>query len=192
MLLKKLPISELNPAPYNPRVELKPGSPVWKKLQRSLDEFDLVQPIVWNQRTGHVVSGHQRLALLKHRGDEEVDCVIVDLPLAKEKALNVTLNNAAVASDWDADKLIELVAELQDLPDFDATLTGFDAQQLHDLILAPDPEVDQEESSQQASSDKIQATLEVEPTDWEGVQTQLDSLLATFPQVRLHVRGTPS
>lgn len=190
MLIRKLPIQELNPAPYNPRIPLKPGDTAWKKLERSLTEFELVQPIVWNQRTGHVVSGHQRLAVLKHHGHMEIDCVVVDLSLEKEKALNVTLNNSSVGSDWDADKLVDLVAELQDLPDFDATLTGFDAQQLQDLILAPCPagEDPQPEDSRHGE-DKMQATLEISPADWDEIQPHLDDILAEFPETRLHVRG---
>ncbi|SFH85326.1 ParB N-terminal domain-containing protein [Planctomicrobium piriforme] len=190
MLLKTLPVTSLNPAPYNPRISLKPGDAAWKKLERSLAEFQLVQPIVWNERTGHVVSGHQRLAILKHHGETEVDCVVVDLPLEREQALNITLNNSEVGSDWDPDRLIDLVAELQELPEFDATLTGFDAQQLHDLLLAP---VDQNEEEDAANADEtnglLQVTLEVPPDVWPEVQQELDSLLTRYPDLRLHIRN---
>lgn len=188
MLIRKVSLQDLNAAPYNPRIPLKPGDARWKKLERSLAEFSLVQPIVWNERTGHVVSGHQRLAVLRHRGETEVDCVIVDLPLNQEKALNVTLNNASVGSDWDADKLVDLVEELQNLPDFDATLTGFDAQQLQDLVLTPvafDPSAP---ASGAGESDRVQVALEVAADDWDDVQTHLDDLLAEFPDTRLHLR----
>jgi len=188
MLIQKRPITDLNPAAYNPRIALRPGDARWKKLERSLAEFSLVQPIVWNQRTGNVVSGHQRLEVLKHQGATEIECVIVDLPLEKEKALNITLNNASVGSDWDADKLVDVVAELQDLPDFDATLTGFDAQQLQDLILAPDP-FTQEPPEEEEGLAKMQVILEVPFDDWEAVQSSLDEILAEFPETRLHVRG---
>ncbi|HWL08699.1 MAG TPA: ParB N-terminal domain-containing protein [Planctomicrobium sp.] len=190
MQLKTLPVSLLRPAPYNPRLTLKPGDPAWVKLERSLTEFELVQPIVWNQRTGHVVSGHQRLSVLKYHGKTEVDCVVVDLPLEKEKALNVTLNNSTVGSDWDPDRLIDLVAELQDLPDFDATLTGFDEQQLKDLLLTPAPATDEPDSDADTQSSHRQVTLEVPDSCWEEVQADLNTLLAQFPEVRLHVRNS--
>lgn len=188
MLIRKVPVEDLNAAPYNPRIPLRPGDTRWKKLERSLTEFSLVQPIVWNERTGHVVSGHQRLAVLKHRGETEVDCVIVDLTLEKEKALNVTLNNSAVGSDWDADKLVDLVAELQSLPDFDATLTGFDPQQLQDLVLNPISLASEPSDQESAESDRVQVALEISPDDWEDVQSHLDDLLAEFPETRLHIR----
>ncbi len=135
MQIRTIPIEQLQPAPYNPRIALEPGSPEYHRLERSLQEFDLVQPVVWNERTGHVVAGHQRIAVLKNQGVTALDAVIVDLPLDREKALNITLNNSNVGSDWDAAKLVNIVAELSDLPDFDATLTGFDADELNDLLM---------------------------------------------------------
>ena len=84
MEIQRLPLCQLMPAPYNPRVRLRPGDQAYERLARSLDEFDLVQPLVWNRRTGHVVGGHQRLEVLRSRGVSEVECVVVDLPLARE------------------------------------------------------------------------------------------------------------
>lgn len=188
MIIETRSIAELKPAPYNPRLELKPGDKAWEKLERSLDEFELVQPIVWNKKTGHIVSGHQRLAVLKHRGETEVDCVVVDFSLEKEKALNVTLNNANVGSDWDAAKLVDLVSELQSLPEFDATLTGFDDQQLSDLILAPAWD-DGSSSEDESDLDEniVRVTLEVPRDEWEEVRTMLDDILAENSTIRLHV-----
>ena len=54
-------IRRLRPAPYNPRRELKPGSPAYEKLAASLREFGLVEPLVWNEASGYVVGGHARL-----------------------------------------------------------------------------------------------------------------------------------
>ena len=42
MLIKQLPISELKPADYNPRKDLKPGDADYEKLNRSLTEFGYV------------------------------------------------------------------------------------------------------------------------------------------------------
>lgn len=188
MEIISLSISDLKPAPYNPRIPLKPGDPAWEKLSRSLEAFSLVQPIVWNRRTGHVVGGHQRLEVMKHQGAERADCVVVDLPLEKEKALNVALNNSELASDWDPGKLVSLLTELQDIPDFDPALTGFDDQQLQDLIFAPDPVAFPGLSEQQTSDGLIRATLEVPDEAWEAAEEVLNDLLAAEPEIRLHVR----
>lgn len=189
MNLRRLSIADLRPAPYNPRAPLEPGSPGFERLARSLQEFDLVQPIVWNERTGHVVGGHQRIEVLKHQGATEVDCVVVDLPLEREKALNVTLNNARVGGEWDPGKLVDLLHELVDLPDFDATLTGFDPGDLSDLLLSPaeDPDSDSEETDDDQPQ-TVRVTLEVPPEDWDAVRPEIDSLVSRLDLVA-HVSG---
>lgn len=184
MHLRTLSVALLRPAPYNPRKPLLPGSPGYRRLARSLDEFDLVQPIVWNERTSHVVAGHQRLAILKDRGVEEVECVVVDLPLAKEKTLNVALNNAAVGSTWDDDKLQAVLVELSELPDVDATLTGFDANELNDLVLTPAAELAEPESDDER---RVRVTLLVTPDRWDAVRTALDELVGEHA-VEIHVQ----
>jgi hypothetical protein len=90
--LERIAARRINPAPYNPRLDLKPGDPDYEKLARSVDEFGLVEPLVWNRRTGNLVGGHQRFKILLARGVKEVDVSVVDLPLEREKALNVALN----------------------------------------------------------------------------------------------------
>ncbi|MEM1061240.1 MAG: ParB N-terminal domain-containing protein [Planctomycetota bacterium] len=177
MNLRDTPLERLKPAPYNPRVSLRPGDPGYERLARSLAEFDLVEPLVWNERTGHVVGGHQRLAILKNDGATSAPCVVVDLDDRRERALNVALNNERVGGDWDPGKLVDLLAELGDVPDFDATLTGFDADELADLVLAPPPESLPDETDEDVS-DVVRVALEISPTAWEAVRADLDVLVA--------------
>lgn len=131
MLIKCLPITELNPADYNPRKDLQPGDRDYEKLKRSLTEFGYVEPVIYNQTTGRVVGGHQRLKVLADLGHTEVDCVIVELDETREKALNVALNK--ISGDWDESKLALLIADL-DASDFDAELTGFDDAEIAQMI----------------------------------------------------------
>jgi DNA modification methylase len=132
MLLKQIPIRQVNSAPYNPRKDLKRGDPEYEKLEKSIKEFDCVEPPVWNRRTGNLVGGHQRFKVLVARGDKKVLCSVVDLPLAKEKALNLALNK--ISGEWDDKKLATLLDELVHIPDFDLNLTGFDLPEASDLI----------------------------------------------------------
>ena len=131
-------ISELKPAPYNPRKDIQPGDTEYEKLKRSLEEFGYVEPIIWNERSGHVVGGHQRLKVLQELGETEIDCVVVDLPAEQEKALNIALNK--ISNDWDNEKLSALLEELQN-EEIDMTLTGFDLSEI-DKLLADEPEDD--------------------------------------------------
>lgn len=131
MKLRPIDVSRIDPAPYNPRIELKPGEPRYEQLRKSLDEFGLVQPLIWNQRTGHLVAGHQRLAVLTAQGHKQVDVVVVDLPLEREKALNVALNK--IAGDWDEPALAKLLDELARSPDLDIETTGFALPEIEKL-----------------------------------------------------------
>ncbi|MGH7128401.1 MAG: ParB N-terminal domain-containing protein [Planctomycetaceae bacterium] len=186
MNIQTLPIDTLRPAPYNPRVPLRPGSAAYRRLERSIDEFDLVQPIVWNELTGHVVAGHQRLEILKVRGITEVPAVVVSLSIEREKALNVALNNANVGSDWDADRLLGLLGELSALPEFDATLTGFDADELNELLLAPAAELPQE-PDEPDENETVRVTIEIDPDEWDSVRPDLDEFIADH-NLTAHVR----
>lgn len=87
-----------------------------------------MDPVIWNERTGHIVGGHQRLEVMKEMGTTEVEVSVVDLPEDKEKALNVALNK--ISGEWDQDKLVELLHELGDMVE----LTGFDAEELDKLF----------------------------------------------------------
>jgi len=131
MQVNKIPIGQLNPAAYNPRKDLQPGDPEYEKLKRSMQEFGYVEPIVWNKHTGNIVGGHQRYKVLLDMGMQEVDCVVVDLDETKEKALNLALNK--IQGDWDYPKLKDLLLEL-DTGEFDLELTGFDMDEIEDLV----------------------------------------------------------
>ena len=131
MKLEKIKIDKLIPAEYNPRIDLKPGDKEYEKLKRSISEFGYVEPVIWNKRTGNVVGGHQRLKVLIDLGLTEVDCVVVDLDEIREKALSIALNK--IQGDWDEDKLSNLMAEF-DATDFDVSITGFDDQEISELL----------------------------------------------------------
>lgn len=105
MQIEKLKIEQLIPSDYNPRKDLKPGDAEYDKLKRSIEQFGYVEPVIWNKTTGRVVGGHQRLKVLIDMGITEVECVVVELPETKEKALNVALNK--ISGDWDKDIPIE-------------------------------------------------------------------------------------
>ena len=111
MDIRKVPVGQLNPAPYNPRRDLQPGDPAYEKLSRSINEFGCVEPIVWNERTGNVVGGHQRLKVLRESGLSEVEASVVDLDPDREKALNLALNK--ITGSWDDTRLAELLRELE-------------------------------------------------------------------------------
>lgn len=131
MIIEKKNTADLLPADYNPRKDLKPGDAEYEKLKRSIEQFGYVEPVIWNQTTGRVVGGHQRLKVLMDMGMTEVDCVVVEMDEEKEKALNIALNK--ISGDWDKDKLALLIADLQGA-DFDVSLTGFEPAEIDALF----------------------------------------------------------
>ncbi|MBQ1363323.1 MAG: DNA modification methylase [Oscillospiraceae bacterium] len=131
MNIEKKNVKDLLPADYNPRKDLKPGDPEYEKLKRSIEQFGYVEPVIWNEKTGRVVGGHQRLKVLTDMGITEVDVVVVDMDTEKEKALNIALNK--ISGEWDTEKLALVIADLQGTG-FDVSLTGFDPEELEDLF----------------------------------------------------------
>lgn len=131
MEIRRVPVSKLNPAAYNPRKDLQPGDTEYQKLARSLDKFGCVEPVVWNERTGNVVGGHQRLRVLLDLGVTDSEVSVVDLSEVDEKRLNIALNK--ITGEWDDEKLASLLAEIT-AGGADVFPTGFDDQELASMF----------------------------------------------------------
>lgn len=134
MNIKTLKTADLRPANYNPRRDLKPDDVDYQKLRRSIQEFGYVEPIIWNERTGTVVGGHQRLKVLIEQGIEEIECVIVNLEEKDEKILNVLLNKAK--GRWDIEKLSDILQELNEAGEMENT--GYEDWEFQSLMMQYD------------------------------------------------------
>ena len=121
MIIEKKKISDLIPAPYNPRQSTAKQE---KHLKESLEKFGLVEPIIFNKQTGYIVGGHFRVRELKKLGITEIECVIVDLNEADEKELNIRLNANTGSWDWDTLandwEVVDLEAWGLDIPNWSA------------------------------------------------------------------------
>ena len=134
MEFRKIEVSRMKAATYNPRVDLQPGDPEYEHIKASIGEFGYIDPIIWNERTGNIVGGHQRYKILVEQGLQELDVVVVDMDEEVEKAANLALNKAVGL--WDEDKVKLLLDELRmvyDMSDF-----GFDM----DKYFPPEPQED--------------------------------------------------
>ncbi|MED2976603.1 site-specific DNA-methyltransferase [Bacillus swezeyi] len=132
MKIEKIKIEKINPAPYNPRIDLQPGDPEYEALKQSMKRFGAVEPLVWNERTGNLVGGHQRFKILMEEKQKTLLVSVVNLNEAEEKALNLALNK--ISGDWDEEKLQLLLTELNNTFD-DITLTGFSGEELEEILL---------------------------------------------------------
>ena len=109
--------SEIRGAEYNPRVISEDAR---KRLRKMIAKHGLVQPLVWNRRTGNLVAGHQRLAALDSRErsqDYDLQVAVVDVSEREERVLNVQLNNPSMQGEWDLDKLTTLAEDAAIAPD---------------------------------------------------------------------------
>ena len=95
-------------ADYNPRMIDESNQ---KKLIKAIREHGLIEPLVWNKRTGVLVGGHQRLTAadkIYRKKDYDVPVAIIDVDEKTEKKLNVQLNNPSMQGDWDLGELADL------------------------------------------------------------------------------------
>ena len=156
MEFKKLKISELKHAEYNPRVDLKPGDKEFEKIKSSITEFGYCEPIIVNSDMT-IIGGHQRSKVLKELGYDEIDCVVIEIDKTKEKALNIALNK--ITGEWDMSALAHLLNELKE-ESYDIELTGVDfaeAEKLWDEYMPKDEQQEEEKIPEAPEEPVIQS-----------------------------------
>ena len=126
MNIQKVKTEILKIASYNPRKDLKEKDPEYQKIKNSIQEFGYISPIIINNDMT-VISGHQRLKVLKDMGITEIECIIVSLSKDKEKLLSIALNK--ISGEWDYQKLEILLNELSK-NEIDLSITGFDEKEI--------------------------------------------------------------
>ncbi len=129
MKIVKKKISELVLPEYNPR---RITNKQLEQLEKSIVEFGYIVPIIWNKRTGHVVSGNQRVKALRELfgNNYEIEVVEIDVDKKTEKQINVVVN--AIKGDWDNNKLAQILDELE--MKGKADLTGFTKREIRRLL----------------------------------------------------------
>ena len=130
---KQVERSKINFASYNPR-KITPEAK--KQLKANLKRMGLMGGIVWNEATGNLVSGHQRLSIIDEvnrypdKGDYLIEVEVVHLSEKEEKEQNLFMNNRSVQGEFDDDMLRGL------LDGIDYTLAGL--SELDYATLMPD------------------------------------------------------
>ena len=123
------PTSRLLPYARNPRK----NDHVVDQMAAAITEFGFRIPII-AKSTGEVVDGHLRLKAALRLGLETVPVILADdLTPAQIKAFRILANRSATWAEWDED-LLRLELEELKLDDFDLALTGFDADELLEIM----------------------------------------------------------
>lgn len=131
MNIREIPVEKINPAAYNPRIDLQPGDPEYETLKNSIKKFGYIDPLIWNERTGNLVGGHQRFKILMEEKPKTLLVSVVNMEEAEEKALNLALNK--ISGDWDDYKLEQILEDLQH-DNFDLSLTGFSESEIDEIL----------------------------------------------------------
>jgi hypothetical protein len=140
-------LDHLTPDPANPKAH------AMGTIDNSISRFGLIDQIVRDDRTGHIISGHGRhdtLTTMRDRGDSPPEGIRVDadghwlVPVvvgwasrtdAEAHAALIALNRTTELGGWVDDSLISLLDELSDGGNDEAGLhgVGFDLDELEDL-----------------------------------------------------------
>lgn len=96
-----------------------------KGVRTLLNQVGWVQQVVVNERTGHLVDGHLRLALAIEKGEKSVPVLWVDLTEKEEATILAALDPVAAMAGTDTDQLEALLRGIGADPgtDLDALLT---------------------------------------------------------------------
>jgi len=116
------------------------------QIAASIAEFGFTNPILAGS-DGVIVAGHGRLAAARKLGLAAVPVVVLEhLTPTQRRALVIADNKIAEHAGWDEELLRLELAELQEA-DFDLALTGFDADELLEIMAG-------EETTTQGNTDE--------------------------------------
>ncbi len=141
--------SEISFADYNPR---KISESAKKKLKANIKRLGVMGGIVWNETTGNIVGGHQKVKILDELhgyspDDNKNDYVLtvekVSLSSKEEKEQNLFLNNKSAQGETDNDLLARMITDidydLAGLDTFDLQLAGIELPSSTDIADDVDP-----------------------------------------------------
>ncbi|WP_424894933.1 DNA modification methylase [Tepidimonas sp. HKU79] len=127
--LEHWPTSRLIPYARNPRK----NDHAVEQMASAIRDFGFRIPII-AKSTGEICDGHLRYKAALHLGLEQVPVILADdLTETQLKAFRILVNRSATWADWDED-LLRLELEELKLDDFDLALTGFDADELLEIM----------------------------------------------------------
>lgn len=147
--IRMVPLASIKSASHNPRFIRRPN---FVALANSLERYGLVQPLVWNERSGQLVGGHQRLKHLRKAGVKDVPVAVVDLLEEDERALNLVLNSPFVAGEFNVQEVNAILADLK----LDTILAGLNLDMLG-IARAPSDGDDEDEAGGWGDRDELPA-----------------------------------
>ncbi|WP_160067643.1 hypothetical protein [Sphingobacterium bovisgrunnientis] len=125
--------SQITLAHYNPR-KISPEAK--KQLKANIKRLGIMGGIIWNEATGNLVGGHQKIAILDEinkypTNDYDVTVEKVNLSEKEEMEQNIFLNSKSVQGEFDSDLMANIITDidplLAGLDEYDLTMLSLDA-----------------------------------------------------------------
>lgn len=111
------------------------------QIVASINEFGFTNPLLIDEKD-NIIAGHGRLLASKKLKMEEVPCIVLSgLTEAQKKAYIIADNKMALNAGWDEELLKIELENLKEL-DFDLELTGFNVDELDDILGKNEEEVE--------------------------------------------------
>jgi DNA modification methylase len=127
--VRYISVDLLRPDPANPRRFSEAGLDA---LERSIREFNLVDPIIIREDDNTVIGGHMRLLAALRLGLKTVPVIPLKISPDQARLLGLSLNR--ISGDWDEALLSRLLADLHEAPNIDLTLSGFAEDEIARLL----------------------------------------------------------
>lgn len=121
-------INELKPHPKNPRQ----NDHAVREIANSIKRFGFTSPIIANA-DGTILCGHTRFKAANRLKLQTVPVVYVDLSPVDAELLMIADNKLGEKSDWDNEKLAEMLTSLQE-QEAELDILGFEATELDELL----------------------------------------------------------
>lgn len=136
-----VPLGKLQVAAYNPR-EMPEEEML--KLEKSIEEFGVVEPGVGRRSDLLLIGGHQRTAattrLLRKKGFSEAEIaaypfpmILLDISDEDAKILNLALNK--IQGQWDYKKLAMVFSSIESISEDRKMLTGYSSVEIDDVMV---------------------------------------------------------
>jgi hypothetical protein len=175
-VIKVVNRDQINEAYYNPRQITEEARKLLKNFISDVKRGGLLDPLIWNERTGNLIGGHQKLGILDqlHRGKPyQLTVAACDMDEVDEVRGNIFLNNTSAQGTWDIEKLKLIKDNFADLDFLDC---GFSVDDLDvmgfDIDLPPlDISIDigmSEDQKQKAREDKQKIRYDAKATNANG------------------------
>jgi ParB-like chromosome segregation protein Spo0J len=181
--IEQVPIEELHPNPANPR---RISDHELEALTRSINEFGLIDPIIARREDKTIIGGHQRLVAARKLGYKTVPVVFVDLSIEQARLLNIALNK--ISGSFDQELLARLLNELNQVPNIDLTLSGFEKDELNKLLKSLDAREKRERVETFDLEEAIKAAQSAPVAKFGDIWLLGDIIIGWFAVIRPNLR----